>query len=193
MKTVPAEMLKDLFVCDFETGTLHWIARSPRMFKPVGQRTAEGCANNWNARFAGKQAFTSKTAKGYFQGQIFEEPTYTHRVIWAMYHGKWPEYEIDHIDGKATNNCIRNLRDVPHCVNTKNQKFRNTNTSGVMGVYLRAESLRWVAQIWHKNQCMNLGSFDSKDQATAARNRAEITFGFHKNHGRRMESEGLIP
>jgi hypothetical protein len=44
-----------------------------------------------------------------------------HRVAWALYHNKWPEHTIDHINRDGTDNRIINLRDVPQVVNNNNK------------------------------------------------------------------------
>lgn len=76
-----------------------------------------------------------------------------HRIIWEIHNGKIPNgYQIDHIDGNSTNNKISNLRCVVNKTNTRNQKFRITNTSSVCGVGLLinrtkyGENRYWKAQ-----------------------------------------------
>ena len=50
------------------------------------------------------------------------------------------------------------------------------------------ETDRWVAFIWIKNKQINLGVFDTKAEAVAARKAAEKVEGYHENHG----SDGVI-
>ena len=58
-----------------------------------------------------------------------------HRIVWAIFYGRFPLNNIDHIDGNKLNNSIFNLRDVSQAENCKNQHVRNKDT-GVVGVYL---------------------------------------------------------
>ena len=44
-----------------------------------------------------------------------------HRIAWALYHGRWPEHTIDHINRDGTDNRISNLRDIPQAENNKNK------------------------------------------------------------------------
>lgn len=52
----------------------------------------------------------------------------------------------------------------------------STNTSGRTGVYLKKKTGKWIAQITFKSKTYYLGSFDSFDDAVAARNDAEKMF-----------------
>ena len=45
---------------------------------------------------------------------------FAHRIAWFLYHGKWPEKYIDHINGNRSDNRIENLREVSHSENCKN-------------------------------------------------------------------------
>ena len=75
--------------------------------------------------------------------------------------------EIDHIDRDATLiNLESNLRIATHAQNTWNQRLRNSNTSGVVGVTWdkprpanRMKSGRWRAQIDHNGKKIHLGLF----------------------------------
>lgn len=76
-----------------------------------------------------------------------------HRIIWVLVNGELSKDEyIDHIDGNPRNNLLSNLRVVSNKVNSRNQKFRSTNTSGVNGVGLlvnktkSGENRYWKAQ-----------------------------------------------
>src|SRR5690606_3747697 len=57
-----------------------------------------------------------------------------HRLAWALYYRKWPEEQLDHIDGNPSNNRIENLRDVSPTVNSQNiKKARKANKCGLLG------------------------------------------------------------
>lgn len=129
----------------------------------------------------GKPA-TYKTVMGYIEICIDQKRHRAHRLAWFYIHGSMPDHQIDHINGVKDDNRISNLRDVPQQQNTKNTKLYNTNTSGVSGVSWEAN--KWRARIYDKNKAINIGRFECKLDAIAARKRAERELGYHDNHGR---------
>jgi hypothetical protein len=106
-----------------------------------------------------------------------------HRIAWLLCWEEWPKNEIDHIDGNPYNNRIANLRDVLHSENTKNCKMPSTNTSGVTGVHWNKINKKWVAQIDLEGETRHIGSFDTLEEAAAARRKANVKYGYHENHG----------
>lgn len=106
----------------------------------------------------------------------------THRLAWFYVHGKFPDGEIDHINGNTLDNRICNLRDVTRQDNCKNRTIRSDSKSGVNGV--RFQNGKWVARITHNGKRITLGSFEDLEQAKIARREAEEKYGYHANHGR---------
>lgn len=76
-------------------------------------------------------------ADGYKRFSHRGEMYMTHRVAWALYYNKWPEYTIDHINRDSKDNRISNLADVPQHVNNRNKprhyKKKTTPSSGNKG------------------------------------------------------------
>lgn len=163
------EKLHELLEYDPETGTLTWKCRGNPQ---------------WDARFAGKAAFTSYR-NGYKAGGIFNKMYDAHRIIWMMVHGEWPN-TIDHINGVKDDNRIENLRNVTQAENCRNAKRTRNNKSGHNGVSWSKGSRKWLAQIMVNRKCIYLGRFIDIEDAIAARAAAEIEHGFHENHGRVM-------
>lgn len=172
-------LLRDLLDYDAETGALTWRVRGPKWF--AKDRDCEP----WNARYAGKPAFTVQDTYGYLNGKIFSKRYLAHRVIWAIVHACWPE-QVDHINGSKADNRIANLREVSNAGNAQNRKRPNTNTSGVVGVVWHKQKQRWQAQIGVGDRMVCLGRFTDKDEAIAARKAAEVAHGYHANHGREV-------
>jgi hypothetical protein len=177
----PKELHKFL-ICNPVAGTMTWRARTPEMFSHC-ERPEHACAA-WNARYAGKEAFTTDHNEGYRVGKIFGRTYRAHRVIWAMTTGAWPEDQIDHINGDPADNRIENLRAVTQSENLRNAALPRNNTSGAMGVGWHKPAGKWQAQIRGNGKQINLGLFTNKDDAIAARAAAEKKYGFHENHGR---------
>lgn len=91
-----------------------------------------------------------------------------HRVIFAMFHRKLPKV-IDHIDRNPLNNRIENLRESSYHLNQFNTKMYLTNKSGFRGVFWDKSRNKWRANICVQYKYINLGSFDTKEEAYAAR------------------------
>jgi len=179
----PPETIRKLLEYNPATGKLFWRERSTEFFND-GKRSAETACRCWNARHAGKEAFTADHGDGYRHGRILDRVYFAHRVIWALTHGEWPVDQIDHINGVKDDNRIKNLRAVTHQENSKNQKLRDTNTSGHVGVCWYEQTRKWQARIRVNGRCVHLGYFVRKDDAIDARKAAEVEYDYHPNHGR---------
>lgn len=174
--------LKALFICDFPKGQLYWKERGPEYFSS-GKIGSEAYAVAWNKRFAGRKALSSINGAGYNHGTIFGKFYLAHRIIFAMYHGYWPDL-IDHKNGDTSDNSIGNLIDVSHLENSKNCKKFSHNTSGITGVTWVTSKGKWKAQIKVKGKNLFLGYFSDINMAKKVRHDAEIEHGFSKRHGK---------
>ena len=185
-KDLPStELLRQLLRYEPDTGKLYWRTRTPDMFNE-GKRSFEHSCNQWNSRFARKEAFTADNGQGYKQGCLFGKPYKAHRIIWAIVHGEWVD-EVDHVNGVRSDNRITNLRDGSNGENRKNLRLPLANTSGVMGVSWVKNIKKWQAYINADNQRIGLGYFENFDEAVYARKSAEVKYGYHKNHGLNMQ------
>jgi hypothetical protein len=153
-----------------ETGKLYWL-------------DCEDMPNNWRTRHAGKEAFTTVQSKGYRHGSIDDQKYLTHRVIWALVYGTWPEDQIDHKNGDRADNRIENLRVVSNTENQRNASKRADNTSGVCGVRWYESKGKWRAEVTVHGKNRHLGLFTSFDDAVAARKAAAREHGFTERHG----------
>lgn len=89
-----------------------------------------------------------------------------HHLVWFLFNGRLPIYEIDHINGIKNDNRIENLRDVPHRVNMENVRAPSeANTSGYLGVTWKKASKKWCAQIKVKGRKRHLGLFVTAEDA----------------------------
>lgn len=171
-KELPSpELLRQLLRYEPDTGKLYWKERdNPKK---------SNAQNTWNKRWSGKLALDYiDPSNGYRVGQLMGRKVYAHRVILAIYSGKHPE-EVDHINGNRADNKIKNLRACNRLENCKNLKKPKHNTSGHVGVGKKGNG--WRARIFD----IHLGTFNSLDEAIAARKEAEAKYGFHPNHGKR--------
>lgn len=89
------------------------------------------------------------------------------RLAWLLAHGKWPDGEIDHIDGTRPNNALANLRDVDKTTNRQNQRSANQGTqTGVLGVTPYRK--KFVSQISIAGRVNHIGVYDTAGMAHAA-------------------------
>ena len=175
---VTPEIVRALLDHDPATGLLTWKLRDRKWFSKDQE------CRRWNTRYANKPAFASSNSEGYKKGYIFRREFKAHRVGFAHFYGRWPDGEVDHINGVRDDNRISNLRDVAPGVNQRNCRRRSDNTSGVTGVSWHDQNGKWACQIASGSR-PRASYFDTKDEAIAARKAAEREFGYHPNHGRK--------
>ena len=170
-------VLRQLISYDPLTGLLTWKRRARRLFK------TERAWAVWNARYAGKAAFTCIDKNGYCKGSIFDRNYYAHQIAWALKTGKWPKRQIDHENHKRSHNSFGNLNPATNAQNAKNKKKSAFNTSGITGVFFHKKTQKYRARIEVKGKSIHLGCFPKIEGAAMARKKAEIKHGFHPNHG----------
>lgn len=118
------------------------------------------------------------TSEGYRTVFFHGKHCLAHRIVFALTAGKWPENEIDHINGAPTDNRPENLREATRCKNGQNRKVSRNNTSGHKGVSWNSQAGKWEARIRAGNHIHRLGYFaDIEAAASAYRRAAERLFG----------------
>jgi hypothetical protein len=75
---------------------------------------------------------------------------------------------VDHIDGNGLNNRRCNIRPCSIAQNQHNRGMSRTNTSGYKGVSWDAQGKKWGASIRAFGRQMNLGRFNTAEEAHAA-------------------------
>ena len=75
----------------------------------------------------GRAVRGKKLSKGYLcvkcridKRQVF---VYLHHAVWAVCKGRWPEQQIDHVNGDKHDNSIENLREVSGSENKMNMLY----------------------------------------------------------------------
>lgn len=171
------EIVREFFDYDPETGELTWCERDRKWFQ------TDHAWNIWNTQNAGKPVGCVDGCGGYVSLRIFNRSHRAHRIIWLWMTGEFPAASIDHENHNRSDNRWSNLREATGAENNKNQSIRSDNTSGVVGVCWHRKASKWSAQIKVGGNNFHLGLFTEKHEAIAARKAAEISHGFHPNHG----------
>lgn len=108
---------------------------------------------------------TIRKSDGYIVFFVDNVPLQAHRAAWFYVYGTWPAADIDHINGVRHDNRIANLRATSRSVNLQNQRRpQRNNNLGTLGVYKR-RSGKYRAHISINNKAINLGEYDTPEQA----------------------------
>jgi hypothetical protein len=103
---------------------------------------------------------------GYLRITVLGTSHYAHRLAWFYTNKKWPEFEIDHINGVRNDNRIANLRDVPPSINQLNKhKAQSNSASKILGVCWHKKAMKWQAHICIFKKRHYLGLFDDINAA----------------------------
>ncbi len=131
----------------------------------------------------GKEVKSTPDTQGYLSikhtvGKRTYKNYLVHRVIFAIVHRKLPKI-IDHIDRNPLNNRIENLREATRQLNRFNSKISVTNKSGFRGVCFDSKTGKWLASIGVHSKDINLGRYDTKEEAYEARVAYEKKLNIH--------------
>jgi hypothetical protein len=116
MSVMTQSELKQVLSYDQETGVFTWLVRTSSRSN-VGEMAG------------------GLDAKGYIVICIKYKRYLAHRLIWFYMTGKFPENQIDHIDGNKANNRFSNLRDVTNQQNHFNTKAKGSSFDKAKGKY----------------------------------------------------------
>lgn len=155
--TISYEELTRLLEYSEETGEFRWRiwGQGRKPGKPAGALRAN---NYWGIIINGRQYLA-------------------HRLAWFYVTGKWPELQVDHIDGNGINNRFNNLREASYAQQRANTPYHNTNTSGYRWVFWDAHKCKWLVQM-RKNGKYTRRLFDNKYAAVMwSKETAAMLFG----------------
>lgn len=149
------EYLKSILEYHPATGEFTWLPRDSNRFKPSLVGTPAGYP-----KMKGR-------GKIYHHISIREKSYLRSRLAFFYMEGRWPEGVIDHKDGDSLNDSWGNLRDIDHVSNCENRKGRNRGkvVDAPLGVSWNRFTEKYVARIGHKGKLLNLGGFDSAEEA----------------------------
>jgi hypothetical protein len=166
-----AKRLRELLSYDPATGIFRWrVISNTRM--PAG--SIAGTAN-----------------QGYRRIKIDRREYGAHQLAWLYVHGRFPDANLDHIDGRRDNNVLSNLREASRAENLANSHRRATPV-GSKGATKYHKKYR--ANISTEGRSIYLGLFATQAEAHAACMAAAVKlYGDFANDGvRRVALEGHI-
>jgi hypothetical protein len=99
-----------------------------------------------------------------------------HRLAWLYIYGKWPNDQIDHVNGIKNDNRLCNLRECNQSKNNYNRKMQKNNTSGIKGVCKHKD--KWMVQFKINKNVMYFGTYDDIEFAELVAN--EVRAKYHK-------------
>jgi hypothetical protein len=134
-------------------------------------------------KMAGKRA-GGAAANGYWRIRINTKSFFAHRLAWLYIHGEFPPESTDHINGDKRDNRLCNLRPVSPRENSRNQKMRANNTSGITGVTQYRDTDKWIVKVDVGGKTKHIGICESLELAELVSREARRKYGFHENHGR---------
>ncbi len=102
---------------------------------------------------------------------------YLHQAIIQLSGQEVPiGYEIDHIDRNPLNNLENNLRVCTISQNRQNVDIKCNNSSGYKGIVWHKKDKKWYARIRINNQIINIGIFNTPEDAAKAYDVAAIKY-----------------
>lgn len=136
----------------------------------VDEEDADLAAHKWFASIRGRLIYLQRNARRDDRSNVVLR---LHREVAARMGPIPPKHVVDHINGDTTDNRRSNLRVVPQSVNARNiSRSHDRNASGVLGV--QRSHGKWAARIMMPGKVSHVvGRFDTIEEATAARLRAE--------------------
>lgn len=188
----PARAREIIQACEFRnlldynptTGDLVWRLRPT---EGLGELAAFR-VSMWNARWAGTVAGALGPA-GYIRVGAFGKLHQSHRLAWLLMTTRWPTKQIDHINGRKSDNRWANLRNVTVSENSRNKRMSRGNASGFLGVSHHGKRFRALICVEQKQ--IYLGMFANPEEAHAAYRAAAQEFGFGPAHGHTAEAPAL--
>jgi hypothetical protein len=129
------------------------------------RQVARGCSGSFKV---GEVAGTVNSM-GYVVISIDDHPYLAHRLAFLWLDGKWPEHQVDHVNGERADNRRENLRHATPALNAHNRRGppRN-NKSGFLGVFWLKSRSCWTARIRVAGKDRALGHHTTPEAAAAA-------------------------
>ena len=147
MRTIPIDMLKQIFSYNPLTGDVYWV---------IPRRNVK----------AGSVAGNIDPSSGYIRVTFAQKTLKTHRIGWALSYGVWPTLDIDHINGCKSDNRLINLRLATRTENIRNAKKKKTAQCSLKGITPYKDNVsKFIAQININGKQQYLGLYATEQEA----------------------------
>lgn len=134
-----------------------------RFYPKLGRRGKDGFLNQTDDKDGYKMVSIHRGGK--------QKCMRVHQLVAITYLG----YKlVDHKDRNPANNHVSNLRPVTNSLNRANSKMSVNNKSGYRGVWWRKDRGCWCALIYKDNKPIRLGSYQDKEEAARAFDKASV-------------------
>ena len=153
----PTDILRQLFQYDPETGIIIR-ATSRRGHSKKGDHAGTVSDN------------------GYLNINYKNKIYRAHRIAWKLFYDEEPPVQIDHINGNRLDNRICNLRKATRSQNNMNKTTCINSKTGITGVNFNGRKNRWRVRIGINSKKIHIGTYNSFDEAVAARKAAEAKY-----------------
>lgn len=97
----------------------------------------ESGAFYWRSKGLESKAVGYVNYDGYIRMYALGRRFYAHRLAWFYVTGRWPNEEIDHINGVRSDNRIKNLRCVSRKENCENSGLHDERVRSIRPKYIR--------------------------------------------------------
>lgn len=154
---ITARRLREVLHYDPVTGVFTWLKR----------KEATDAIRGWNTRRVGNAAGYCGFQSYWYIG-IDGKNYRAHRLAFLYMKGRWPMPEADHKDMDRSNNRWLNIREATKSQNALNRRMKPNNSSGLKGVCWDKQTRKWRAQLRVNGVYINIGRFDTKEEAHAA-------------------------
>jgi hypothetical protein len=123
-----------------------------------------------NGRIGDVKGYTTK--RKYRKTSVGGIQFYDHQLAWLLFYLKWPEKQIDHINGNKQDNRILNLREVTVSQNALNRSHQANSKTKHKCINWKTDRKKYRVKIGISGKCHHIGYFKNIDDAIKARNKA---------------------
>jgi hypothetical protein len=147
------QYLRTRISVDVSTGSVTWIYATKQHM-------------GLNGKTAGTPV-TNHSGKTYWHIKVDGRAIKRSHIVFLFATGKWPSFQIDHVNGNSIDDRIGNLREATMTQNAWNHKTRAKKSTCPMGIR-QLPSGRYEARITANKVQLNIGTFDTQEEAGLA-------------------------